>query len=379
MIYLDNSATTKPYQEVIDSFTQVSEKYYGNPSSIHRTGAEAEKLLLRARQQAAELLHVKEEEIVFTSGGTEGNNTAIKGIALAHQNRGRHIITSQVEHPSVLEACRGLEELGFSITYLPVNNQGLIDPAAVEAAITEETILISIMHVNNELGTIQPIEEIGKIAKQYPKLHFHVDHVQGFGKVPLSLPNSGIDLCTISGHKIHGLKGTGLLFSKKGTHLFPLMHGGGQEQSIRSGTENLAGTVSLVKAVRLILEEQKKQKKHLLEMKERLWTCLDKMKQVSINSPAGHAPHIINLSVPGYKPEVLIHALSEKGYYISTKSACSSKNQDVSSVLAACGKPEAISSSALRISLSYHTQQQEIEGFCKALDETLHQFSEVMG
>ncbi|WP_371068770.1 cysteine desulfurase family protein [Sediminibacillus sp. JSM 1682029] len=379
MIYLDNSATTKPYQEVIDSFTQVSEKYYGNPSSIHRTGAAAERLLWRARQQAAELLDVKEEEIVFTSGGTEGNNTAIKGIALAHQKRGRHIITSCIEHPSVLEACRGLEGLGFSVTYLPVNHQGLVDPAAVEAAITEETILISIMHVNNELGTIQPVEEIGKIAKQYPKLHFHVDHVQGFGKVPLPLTNSGIDLCTISGHKIHGLKGTGLLYAKKGTHLFPLMHGGGQEQSIRSGTENLAGTVSLVKALRLILEEQQKGKQHLLDMKERLWSCLDKTKQVSINSPAGHAPHIINISVPGFKPEVLIHALSEKGYYISTKSACSSKNEDVSAVLAACGMPESKSSSALRISLSYHNQQREIEGFCKALGETLHQFSEVMG
>ncbi|WP_053218897.1 cysteine desulfurase family protein [Virgibacillus senegalensis] len=379
MIYLDNSATTKPYQEVIDSFTQVSQKYYGNPSSIHRTGAEAEKLLLRARQQAADLLEVKEEEIVFTSGGTEGNNTAIKGIALAHHNRGKHIITSQIEHPSVLEACKGLEDFGFRVTYLPVNHQGLIEPADVEAAITEETILVSIMHVNNELGAIQPIKEIGEITKRYPKLHFHVDHVQGFGKVPLSLSDSGIDLCTISGHKIHGLKGTGLLFAKKGTHLFPLMHGGGQERSIRSGTENLAGSVALVKAIRLILEEQRQKSQHLLDMKERLWNCLDGMEQVTTNSPAGHAPHIINISVPGYKPEVLIHALSEKGFYISTKSACSSKNEDVSSVLAACGLSESRSSSALRISLSYHNQLQEIEGFCKAFDEVLHQFSEIMG
>ncbi|SDK43595.1 cysteine desulfurase family protein [Sediminibacillus albus] len=379
MIYLDNSATTKPYIEVIDSFNQVSEKYFGNPSSIHPTGAEAEKLLLRARQQAASVMDVEEEEIVFTSGGTEGNNTAIKGIALAHQTRGKHIITSQVEHPSVLESCRALEKLGFTVTYLPVDHVGSVSTTDLEAAITEETILISIMHVNNEMGTIQPIKEIGLIAKKYPKLHFHVDNVQGFGKVPLRLADSGIDLCTVSGHKIHGLKGTGFLYVRKGTLLFPLLHGGDQEMSYRSGTENLAGNAALVKAIRIALENQTSKIQHLCHLKETLWNYLSALDQVVINSPKDHAPHIINFSVPGFKPEVVIHALSEKGFYISTKSACSSKQEDQSSVLAACGLPDSRSNHALRISLSYQNKQTEIEEFCKAFSEVLNQLSEVMG
>ncbi|WP_318842371.1 cysteine desulfurase family protein [Virgibacillus alimentarius] len=258
MIYLDNSATTKPNPAVLESYRHISEMMFANPSSIHQFGGESEKLLFKAKDQASYLLGVSRGEIIFTSGGTEGNNLAIKGIALKHQKRGKHIITSTIEHPSVYNTCNSLESLGFEITYLPVNEKGEVSTKELKSAIRNDTILISIMHVNNELGTIQPIEEISQIAKKHPKLFLHVDGVQGLGKVPLSLDNSGIDLCTFSGHKIHGLKGTGILYVKNGTTLFPLFHGGNQESGIRSGTENLAGSVSLVKALRLMKEREKK-------------------------------------------------------------------------------------------------------------------------
>ncbi|WP_407268868.1 cysteine desulfurase family protein [Radiobacillus sp. PE A8.2] len=379
MIYLDNSATTKPLPEVLDSFRQVSEKYYANPSSIHRFGNEAERLLRKAKQQAADLLRVSADEIVFNSGGTEGNNTAIKGIALQHQHRGKHIITTSIEHPSVLQACKSLEKLGFSITYLPVNHFGIVSVSDVERAITNDTILISIMHVNNELGSIQPIEKIGEIAKNHQKLFFHVDHVQGFGKVPLSLTGSSIDLCTISGHKIHGLKGTGLMYIKQNTALFPLLHGGDQEGAIRSGTENLAGIVSLVKAMRITLEKQSTDSFYLKKLNQTLREQLSMLKAVVINSPEHHAPHILNVSVPHFKPEVIIHALGERGIYISTKSACSSKQPDESAVLAACGLHQTRTNSALRISLSYDNTEQEIITFCAALRDVLKELSKVMG
>lgn len=378
MIYLDNSATTKPYPEVIESFSQVAGNWFGNPSSIHDFGMQAEKLLDRARSQAADLLGVKGEEIIFTSGGTESNNTAIKGVALEYQQRGNHIITTQIEHPSVLETCQALEKLGFRVTYLPVNEKGLISLKELEAAITEKTILISVMHVNNELGTIQPIEAIGQVAKKYPKLFFHVDHVQGSGKVPLNINASGIDFCSISGHKIHGLKGTGLLFIKKGIRIFPLLQGGGQEFAYRPGTENVAGFVSLVKALRLTMDNQRNEPERLFELQDFLRQKLNDMVEVVINSPSGHAPHILNISIPGYKPEVIIHDLAKKGIYISTKSACSSKLSDESAVLTACGLGYERSSSALRISLSYDNTMEEINEFCVTLEQTLRNLKGVM-
>lgn len=378
MIYLDNSATTKPFDEVVESFVKVSKAFYGNPSSIHQLGLEAERLMVKAKEQMANLLEVSEQEIIFNSGGTEGNNTAIKGVALQHQGRGKHIITSSIEHPSVLEACESLEALGFSVTYLPVNEEGVVSVSDVKAAITDETILISIMHVNNELGSIQPIVEIGKIAKQFPKLYFHVDNVQGFGKVSLDLESSGIDLCTFSGHKIHGLNGTGMLYIKKGTSIFPLLHGGEQELRYRSGTENLAGIVAFVKASRMILEEYKAKRNKLVILQEKLRNLLSTNDSIVTNSPANHAPHIINFSIPGFKPEVVIHALGEKGIYISTKSACSSKKPDESAVLAACGLPKDVATSALRVSLSYQNSEEDIEIFYSTLCEIIIQLNKVM-
>ncbi|QHS23028.1 cysteine desulfurase [Virgibacillus sp. MSP4-1] len=379
MIYLDNSATTSPYPEVLESFRKVSEAYYGNPSSIHQFGGEAEKLLKTSKKQAADLLKINEQELFFTSGGTESNNTAIKGIALKHQNRGRHIITSRVEHPSVLEACAALESLGFRVTYLSVNHEGRIDLDELKRAIDDETILISIMHVNNELGTIQPIKEIADLAAQYPKLFFHVDHVQGLGKIPLDLSHPGIDLCSMSSHKIHGLKGTGALYIQKGTTLFPLLHGGGQESSQRPGTENLAGIVAMVKAMRLTMEKQRHSYHHLEKLSAIIRTALHQDHRIVINSPEDGAPHILNFSIPNFKPEVVIHALGKENIFISTKSACSSKHSDESAVLAACGWGEDRSHFGLRISLSYQNTEEEVREFCKTFIHVLDQLNHVMG
>ncbi|GAA0429754.1 cysteine desulfurase family protein [Lentibacillus halophilus] len=379
MIYLDNSATTRPDPSVLHSFQQVSEHFFANPSSIHPFGGEAEKLLQRSKEQAAELLQVQPDEMIFTAGGTEGNNLAVKGIALEHRNRGSHIITTEVEHPSVHEAFHGLERLGFTVTYLPVDAQGVVSTDDVQDAITDDTILISVMHVNNEIGSVQPVKQIGEVAKQYPKLFFHVDNVQGVGKVPLDLAESGIDLCTISGHKLHGLKGTGLLYVKNGTTLFPLFHGGGQEKSFRSGTENVAGAVSLVKALRLTIERREVGIRHMSQLQAQLRDKLYTMEDVLVNTPEQKAaPHIMNISIPGLKPEVLIHMLGEKGIYVSTKSACSSKREDESKILAACGYGRDRSTSALRVSFSYDTTEDEINTFFQELKEAIGRFKAVM-
>jgi cysteine desulfurase len=379
MIYLDNSATTRPYMEVLESFQKVSQAFFANPSSIHYLGGEVEQLLQKAKEQAADLLHVNSNELIFTSGGTESNNLAIKGIALQHQNRGKHIITTQIEHPSVLEACRSLEQLGFSVTYVPVNREGKLDPQDIEEAITKDTILISVMHVNNEIGTIQPITEIANIAKKYPKLFFHVDHVQGLGKIPLDLKHPGIDLCSMSSHKIHGLKGTGLLYIKSGTRLFPLLHGGGQQDAIRPGTENVAGAVAMVKAMRITVEKQKTEYNRLVQISKQLRKLLQTDQRIKLNSPKDGAPHIINFSVPGYKPEVIIHALGKNDIFISTKSACSSKHMDESAVLAACGLSPDITHSGLRVSLSYFNTEEEIQVFFNVLQNVLDDLNKVMG
>jgi len=379
MIYLDNSATTKPDPSVVKSFQQVSATYIGNPSSIHHLGGQAEKLLMSARDQVADLLAVHADEIIFTSGGTEGNNLAIKGIAFEHQDRGKHIITSTIEHPSVYDTCQQLESLGFTITYLPVDKHGVISVADVEQAITDDTILITLMHVNNELGSIQPIEEVGLVAKKHPKIFFHVDDVQGVGKIPLTIAQSGIDCCTFSGHKIHGLKGTGVLYMNRRVTLSPLFHGGNQERGIRSGTENLAGAVSMARALRLIKEKETNKRHHLYELQAILRQGLEKIPHIVINSPSDGAAHIMNVSAPGFKPEVIIHKLSEHDIYISTKSACSSKQLDESRILTACGHDKHRANSALRISLSYDTTKEDIQMFLRALQQAIIQLKDVMG
>ncbi|RZT22040.1 cysteine desulfurase family protein [Fictibacillus sp. BK138] len=379
MIYLDNSATTKPYKEVLDTFLTVSEKYFANPSSLHSKGGEAENLLTAARKSISALLDVQPSEIVFTSGGTEGNNIAIKGIAFQHQNRGKHLITTAVEHASSYESFQYLETQGFEVTYLPVDEAGVVSIEDLKEALRPETVLVSMLHVNNETGTIQPIEEIGKILKEHKKIFFHVDNVQGIGKVPLQLKEWGIDLCTISAHKIHGLKGTGLLYIKNGVTLSALFTGGEQEYRKRAGTENVAGIASMAKALRLTLDEMRIKKEKMLEVKQVFTEGLKNIEGVELNTPEKHsAPHIVNFSVEGIKPEVLIHALDKRNIFVSTRSACSSKQGGASRILLEMGLDERRASTAIRISTSYDNTLEEAKNTLKVLEEEILNFKKVM-
>ncbi|WP_338472078.1 cysteine desulfurase family protein [Niallia sp. XMNu-256] len=378
MIYLDNSATTRPFPEVLQSFVKVSSDYFGNPSSLHNFGGKAEQLLRQARIQVSQLLSVKPQEIIFTSGGTEGNNLAIKGVALANKHKGRHLITTNIEHASVREVFHSLKGEGFKVTIIEADRNGIVDPKHIENAMQDDTILVSVMHVNNEVGTIQPIEEIGHIVKKYPTASFHVDYVQGVGKVPLHFEKCGIDLCTMSGHKFHGLKGTGLLFIKDAVKINPLFHGGNQEGKRRSGTENVAGAVSIAKALRMILEKYDTEKEHLQSLANEIKQGLELINGVIINTPEGSAPHIINFSVPQIKSEVLVHALEEKEVYVSTTSACSSKHKTLSNTLIAMGVPKDRATSAIRISLDYWNTMAEVKSALSAIKETIDVLRKVM-
>ncbi|MFJ5758323.1 cysteine desulfurase family protein [Neobacillus sp. NPDC093182] len=379
MIYFDNSATTRPYNEVLDSFVKVSSEFFGNPSSLHGLGLQAEKLLTQARIQVANLLTVKPTEIYFTSGGTESNNLAIKGTAMLHKNKGKHLILSSVEHPSVRGAMEQLKKLGFDITYLPADQNGRVMADDVKASIKKDTILVSVMQVNNEVGTIQPIAEIGKLLKQYPAILFHVDAVQAVGKVPLNLTEYGVDLCSLSAHKFHGLKGTGALFIREGVRLDPLLSGGNQEWKVRSGTENVAGTVAMAKALRMTMVKSELGIERMKRVKSLLREGLSRIDDLTINTPTENsAPHILNFSIKGVKAEVLIHTLEQKGIYLSTTSACSSKKQLPSQTLLAMGVPDDLADSAFRISLSYDNTEDEAEKVIVAIEEAAKQLRKVM-
>jgi cysteine desulfurase len=379
MIYYDNSATTKPYREVLDSFLTVSSEYFGNPSSLHGLGVTAEKLLTQARTQVANLLAVKPNELYFTSGGTESNNLALKGTALLYKNRGGHLILSSIEHPSVRGAMEQLNEHGFDITHLPVDSKGRVKVEDVKNAIREDTILVSIMHVNNEIGTIQPIKEIGALLKNYPSIRFHVDAVQSIGKVPLFLYEDSIDLCSFSAHKFHGLKGTGLLFVRNGVKLDPLFSGGNQEWKLRSGTENVAGAVAAAKALRMTMVKGEQGIPRMKNIIKRLRAGLGKIEGITFNTPREEsAPHILNFSLKGMKSEVLIHALEEEGIYLSTTSACSSKKKSPSKTLLAMGVPEDIAESAFRISLSFDNTEEEAERVIMTVEKAVKQLRRVL-
>ncbi|MED1439691.1 cysteine desulfurase family protein [Aeribacillus composti] len=381
MLYLDNSATTKPYPDVLDTYRQVAEKFFGNPSSLHHLGVQAERLLTKAREQVADLLGVSGQEIIFTSGATEGNNLAIKGAAFAQRHKGKHLITTVIEHPSVSEAFEQLEkEFGFEVTWIPVNENGIVSPTDIQKAVRNDTILVSVMHVNNEIGAIQPIEEIGEILKNYPNIVYHVDHVQGVGKVPLNIKKAGIGLCTISGHKFHALNGTGVLYIRKNTPILTLLSGGGQEASIRSGTENLAGNVSLAKGLRLAFNDYEEKIDRLINTKNYLINELEKIDGIIINTPKeSSAPHIINFSVPGIKAEVLVHMLEEKNIYVSTTSACSSRKKGESKVLKAMGKKSSITESAIRISLSIGQTIDDVKPLIDVLPSSIQKLKNIMG
>jgi cysteine desulfurase len=379
VIYFDNSATTRPYKEVLDSFVKVSSEFFGNPSSLHGLGLQAEKLLTQARTQVANLLAVKPTEVYFTSGGTESNNLAIKGIAMLDKNKGKHLILSSVEHPSVRGAMEQLQNLGFDITYLPADQTGRVMVEDVKASIKKDTILVSVMQVNNEVGTIQPIAEIGRLLKQYPTILFHVDAVQAVGKVPLNLIENGVDLCSFSAHKFHGLKGTGALFIREGVRLDPLLSGGNQEWKVRSGTENVAGAVAMAKALRMTIEKSEKGFEKMKRVKSLLREGLSRIDGLTINTPLENsAPHILNFSISGVKAEVLIHTLEQKGIYLSTTSACSSKKQLPSQTLLAMGVPDDLADSAFRISLSYDNTEDEAEKVIVAIEEAAKQLRKVM-
>jgi cysteine desulfurase len=363
-IYLDNSATTRPFDEVIALCSHIQRDNYGNPSSLHARGIAAEKLLDEARRNIASLLQCREDELYFTSGGTEANNLALKGIAYRRQRRDGHIITTQIEHPSVLNCCRRLEEEGFAVSFLPVDRQGYLDLDELSRAIRDETILVSTSHVNNEIGTIQPVEKIGAIIKELnPRTLYHIDGVQSFAKIPASLQHWQADLYSCSAHKIHGPKGAGALWVRKGVSLQPLFQGGEQEKTLRPGTENTAAIAGFGLAARInetLLENNAAQ---LYRLKEKLYRGLQQAGvEVYLNGPPLEqaAPHILNLSFPGIKSEVLLHFLEENEIYVSAGSACHSRRPEPSHVLAAIGLDESRLFSALRFSFSSFNNLTEI-------------------
>ncbi|MBF2639088.1 cysteine desulfurase [Listeria welshimeri] len=378
MIYFDNSATTKPNDAVLETYTKVASNYFANPSSLHRFGAKSKELLDASRKQIATMLGVLSEEIIFTSGGSEGNNLAIKGLAYSYKNRGNHIITSRIEHPSVRMVMEELESNGFRVTYLQVNKNGVIDLEELKAALTKETILISIMGVNNEVGSIQPLQEIGETIANREHTFFHVDFVQGIGKVPLEIGQMAIDLLTFSGHKFHALRGTGVLFKKKNVHLHPEILGGGQEMGYRSGTENLAGGVALAKALRLALENEQNTSE-LIEIRDYLLSEIAYMPDMTVHTKKSvTAPHIICFSAKGHRGEVLVHALEKEDIYISTTSACSSKQKLASSTLKAMGVTDEEATGAVRVSLSYENRLSEAKIFIQKLQEIIENLNKVV-
>ncbi|MFD2612770.1 cysteine desulfurase family protein [Paenibacillus gansuensis] len=370
MLYFDHSATTPPYDEVVDTLAEVMRLHYGNPSSLHRMGVETERLMTRAREVAAEALGVKPSELIFTSGGTESNNLALKGAAYQYRDRGRHIITSAIEHASVAEPLRQLEAEGFRVTRLPVDETGAVSAADVEAALTDETILVSIMHVNNETGRIQPVEEIARVLAGRPRVLFHTDAVQSIGKTAVRPAAWRLDLMSVSAHKIRGPKGVGLLYRRAGVQLHPLLAGGGQEFGARSGTPNVPAIVAAAKACRMTMERMPHHAPHLYKLRRMVTEQIREIPGLYVTgSPeeAGMAPHIIHFTFPGMKSEVLVHMLEKHKVYVSSQSACASKTEKPSDTLLAMGFDRERASSGIRISMSGEHTEADVQFLCKAL------------
>lgn len=379
MIYLDNCATTKPYKEVLETFVEVNDNYYGNPASINKFGKTTNKLLDAARKQVADILKVKKETIYFTSCATESNNIAIIGSVEHKKDFGNRIIVSKIEHPSVLETYRELERRGFILDYLNVDSNGLIDLNHLKSLLTKETILLSVMHVNNVYGGVQPIKEIVELLKEYPKVHFHVDGVQGVLKKEINL--SDIDSYSISAHKFHGIKGVGVLYLKSRRTVHNITFGGGQENGLRSGTVNVAGAVSLAKALRLSYERTPDVLKKHREFKKLIINELDSINHVVINSPLddNYVDSIINISLPKIKGEAIVNSLNERGIMVSTTSACSSKIFHLNEALYARGLSKENIEGSIRVSFSYKTKLEEIKIFVKVFKEEYNKkFKEVI-
>lgn len=372
--YFDNSATTRCSDSVVALMQQVLLADYGNPSSLHMKGVVAEKYIKTATEQIARTLKVEGKEIIFTSGGTESNNLALIGVALANQRAGKHIITTSIEHASVYNPLIFLEEQGFEVTYLPVDGNGVISLEALKEAVREDTILVSLMHVNNEIGTIEPVEEAAKLIREKnPRTLIHVDAIQSFGKLRIYPKRMGIDLLSVSGHKIHGPKGVGFLYVKDKTKIKPIIHGGGQQKNMRSGTENVAGIAGLGEAVEELYRDFDEKIDRLYELREYLVAGMKQLEGTTINGAEGRnaAPHIVSVSFSGVRAEVLLHALEERGIYVSTGSACSSNHPAISGTLKAIGvKPELLDST-VRFSLSVESTREEADYVLEQLAELL--------
>lgn len=371
MIYFDNAATTKIYDDALTSYVQVSQKFFGNPSSLHQLGVDAFQVLTKARAQVASLLSVQPEEIFFTSGGTESNNWAIKGTALEKSVFGKHIITTKIEHPSVIQTCKQLERFGFEVTYLDVDSKGIVSVDQLKESIRKDTILVSVMAVNNEVGAVQPIAEIAKVLEEYPSIHFHVDCVQAVERASQLLSIGRIDLLSLSAHKFHGPRGVGIMYKKFGRKIQALLTGGGQEKGERSTTENLPGIVATTKALRMALEEESVTG----ELRSQLWKELATKPEIRIFSPEDGASHVLCFAIKGVRGEVVVHAFENHGIYISTTSACSSKKADSSSTLYAMDVPTEWATGAVRVSFSNDNTKEEVEQFIKVQHQLMKQFS----
>ena len=371
MIYFDNAATTKIYDDALTSYVQVSQKFFGNPSSLHQLGVDAYQVLTKARAQVASLLSVQPEEIFFTSGGTESNNWAIKGTALEKSVFGKHIITTKIEHPSVIQTCKQLERFGFEVTYLDVDSKGIVSIDQLKESLRKDTILVSVMAVNNEVGAVQPIAEIAKVLEEYPSIHFHVDCVQAVERASQLLSIGRIDLLSLSAHKFHGPRGVGIMYKKFGRKIQALLKGGGQEKGERSTTENLPGIVATTKALRMALEEESVTG----ELRSQLWKELATKPEIRIFSPEDGASHVLCFAIKGVRGEVVVHAFENHGIYISTTSACSSKKADSSSTLYAMDVPTEWATGAVRVSFSNDNTKEEVEQFIKVLHQLMKQFS----
>lgn len=367
MIYFDNSATTEVREEVLDTFVTVTKKFIGNPNSLHKLGLESKKLMSEATKQVADLLHVKEEEVIFTSSSSEANNLAIKGVLGYYPKRKKLILTTMLEHASIYETLQHFDE-DVIVKFLKSDDKGHIDLQDLDEKLKEEPLLVSVHHVNSEVGTIQDIEAIGKKIKEYPKTLFHVDGTQSVGKIPVNLEY--VDLFSFSAHKFFGLKGIACLIKKEKVGLKPLIDGGDSQTIYRAGTPSVALIASFAKALRLILEEEKKNYQHVKVLNEKARAELEKLPNVIINSQEGDSPYILNFSILGQKPETVLHKLEQFDIYLSTKTACSSK-EEKSRTVYALTKNEERSKNSLRISFSKNNTLEEVETFIKVLKEEI--------
>lgn len=365
MIYFDNSATTKPYPEALATYTEVATRIWGNPSSLHNLGSQATRILEASRKQIAELIGKKAEEIYFTSGGTEGDNWILKGVAFEKAPYGKHIIVSDIEHPAIKESAAWLKTQGFEVDYAPVDARGFVKVDALASLLRPDTTLVSVMAVNNEIGSIQPIHDIAALLEDRPTISFHVDAVQALAKVATEvyLPER-VDFATFSSHKFHGLRGVGFVYIKEGKKITPLLTGGGQEKEMRSTTENVAGIAATAKALRLAMENQEAFASKNQQMKEVIRKELANYPDVTIFSGEDHfAPHILTFGIKGVRGEVVVHAFEEFDIYISTTSACSSKAGKPAGTLIAMGVDKSIAQTAVRLSLDLENDMSQVEQF----------------